>query len=75
MKNVSNTKDDDDEDSKSALLINGNGDLNGRRKLKVQWNDTNGKELTSVWKFEPSDSDSDDDKDNEHSQACSCVIM
>eukprot|EP01018_Ginkgo_biloba_P001231 Gb_26544 [translate_table: standard] len=62
-----------DEDSNSALLMSEDRDLNNRRK--VQWNDSHGKELTSVWKFQPSDSSDSDKEEDDHFQACSCVIM
>nr|ADE77320.1 unknown [Picea sitchensis] len=62
-----------DEDSNAALLIDADRDLICKRK--VQWNDRNGKDLTSVWKFQPSESDSDSEEEEEHCQSCGCVIM
>lgn len=46
-----NVNDLQDEDSNAALLVDSNRDLISKRK--VQWNDRNGKDLTSVWKFQP----------------------
>lgn len=75
QKGVMNGERDEDDESKSLLLPRRGGlsKKSQKRPRKVQWNDTNGHNLTEVLEYQPSeDSDSDDDED---SDSCICNIM
>ncbi|XP_030463938.1 uncharacterized protein LOC115683538 [Syzygium oleosum] len=65
---------EEDSEVKSLLPPRGVGMIRTSEKTrrKVQWNDSNGNNLTEVLEFQPSEPSDSDDEDND---SCICTIM